>query len=152
MAELCSAADDGGIVGPDSVRDRVQAVLRAAQAAGWTDEALEGVSGVKARRIKSYRVEGKEPSLSAALSLGVAIGPKGLNPILALIGYVARPLDESDALHPMTLAATAMAHLSTIAHAAADGRIDHTEAPSCREAADQIIATVLPLSTAGGAA
>lgn len=147
-----TSADDGGICGPDSVRERVQAVLRAAQAAGWTDDALEGVSGIKARRIKSYRVEGKEPSLSAALSLGLAIGPKALNPILGLIGYCARPLDEADELQPMTLAATALQHLSTIATAAADGRFDHTEMPACQQAADVLIATVLPLSTAGKAA
>lgn len=141
-----------GIVSPDRVRAVVQGVLRAAQLEGWTDEALEGASGVKARTIKSYRVEGKEPSLSNALSVGVVIGPRALNPILALIGYAARPLEDADAVQPMQIAADAMKHLSVIASAAADGRIDHIEEPACRDAADQIIATVLPLASAGRAA
>ena len=149
MNPLCNAADDIGVCSPDSVRTRVQAVLRAAQAKGWTDEALEGVSGIKARRIKSYRVEGKEPSLSAALSLALALGPDALNPILALVGFAAKPLGAADELSPMSIVANTLEHVSTIASAAADGRIDHTEQPACQQAADMIIATVLPLSTAG---
>lgn len=47
------------------------------------------------------------------------------------------------------IAADAMGHLSVIARNAADGRIDHTEEAETAEAADQIIATVLPLSSAG---
>lgn len=139
------------ICGHDSVCGRVQGVLRAAQASGWTDAALEAASGVCARTIKSYRVEGKEPSLSNALSLACVIGPKALNPMLALIGYVARPLDEADALCVHSIVASGLQHFSTIASAAADGRIDHLEAPLCREAADQIILTVTPLSSAGDA-
>lgn len=150
MSEQASVSD-AAICGPDRVRNVVQGILRAAQAGGWTDEALEQASGVKARTIKSYRVDGKEPSLSNALSLGVVLGTRGLNPILALIGYVARPLDEADAIQPMQIAADAMQHLAVIAHAAADGRIDHIERPSVTEAADQIIATVLPLASAGQA-
>lgn len=145
-----TSVDDGGVVGPDRVRAVVQGVLRAAQAT-WTDEALAEASGVKARTIKSYRVEGKEPSLSNALSLAVVIGPRALNPVLALIGYVAKPLDEPDAMQPMQIAADAMAQLSVIASAAADGRIDHVEEPGVRAAADTLIATVLPLASAGRA-
>lgn len=83
-----------------------------------------------------------------ALSLAWAIGPRAVNAMMATIGYSARRLDDTDEHQPMMIAATAMAHLSTIATAAADGRIDHTEAPGCREAADMIIATVMPLSSA----
>ena len=36
-----------------------------------------------------------------------------------------------------------------LAACAADGRIDHTERPDCQQAADLIIATVLPLASAG---
>jgi predicted transcriptional regulator len=130
----------------------MQGVLRAAQVAGWTDETLAAASGVKPATIKGYRVEGKEPSLSKALSLAVVIGPAAINPIMALIGYAARPLDEADELQPTVLAASALAHLSVIATAAADGRIDHTELPACRDAADQLIATILPISSHGDAA
>jgi transcriptional regulator with XRE-family HTH domain len=146
-----NAVCDAAIVSPDRVRQCVQAILRAAQAEGWTDDQIEGVSGVRARTIKSYRIEGKEPSLSNALSLALALGGKHLNSILSLIGYVARPLDEADAINPHQLVASVLPHVSTLAAAAADGRFDHGEMPLCREAADQIIATVLPLSSAGGA-
>lgn len=147
-----ASVSDGGLVSPDRVRAVVQGLLRAAQARGWTDEALSDASGVKARTIKSYRVEGKEPSLSAALSLAVVLGPHALNPVLALIGYVARPLDEADELQPMAIAAASMGHLAVIARCAADNRIDHTEEPETTAAADALIATILPLSSAGKAA
>lgn len=146
------SVSEASIVTPDRVRFVVQAALRAAQADGWTDPQLEQLSGVCARTIKSYRVEGKEPSLSNALSLAVVIGPKALNPVLALIGYVAQPLDEADSFNAHRAIATGLEHFSTIAAAAADGRIDHLEAPKCREAADMIIATVMPLSSAADAA
>jgi hypothetical protein len=135
----------------DSVCERVQAVLRAAQGAGWTDDALASLSGVPARTIKSYRVEDKEPSLSNALSLAVVIGPKALNSVLALIGYHAKPLEDADAINPALIVATLLPHVTTIAKAGADGRIDHLEQPECTEAADHIIATVMPLSSAGQA-
>lgn len=146
-----TSASSTGIVGQDRVRQIVQGILRGAQAI-WTDDSLAAASGVPARTIKSYRVEGKEPSLSNALSLALVIGPTALNSMLAVIGYVARPLEDADAISPTKVVADGLAAFSVIATAAADGRIDHIEAVACREAADQIIATVLPLSSAGGAA
>lgn len=152
MADNVSASNCG-IVSPDRVRERLQGLLRGAQQSGWTDSSLEAASGVPARCIKSYRVEGKEPSLSNALSLCVVLGPKAMNSILALIGYGgAKPLDECDGINPNMLVANLLPHVSTLAMAAADGRIDHIEKPLCQQAADEIIATVLPLSSAGEAA
>lgn len=145
------SADKAPLVSPDRVRMVVQAILRAAQASGLTDSQIEEMSGVPARAVKSYRVEGREPSLSAALSLGCVLGGGALNSILAIIGYHARPLDEADEINPSMIIATMLPHVSTIANAAVDGRIDHIERPLCREAADHIIATVLPLSSAGEA-
>ncbi len=152
MTQSSNSVDDQPIVAPDRVRLAVQGVLRAAQVAGWTDDSLAAASGVKATTIKGYRVEGKEPSLSKALSLAVVIGPAAINPLLAMIGYAARPLEDADAICPMQMTASAMQHLSTIAMAAADGRIDHIEKPIVREAADMLIATVLPVSSHGEAA
>lgn len=145
------SASDTSIVSRDRVCQLVQGILRGAQGV-WTDDSLSAASGVPARTIKTYRVEGKEPSLSNALSLAVVIGPSALNAMLAAIGYVARPLEDADAVCPAKVVADGLAAFSVIATAAADGRIDHTEAPLCRDAADTIIATVLPLSSAGGAA
>lgn len=146
------SASSASVVGHDRVCEVVQAILRAAHAKGWSDAQLYELSGVPARTIKSYRTEGKEPSLSNALSLAVVLGPTAINSVLAMIGYVARPLEDADAIAPSQIVADGLAAFSIIASAAADGRIDHTEVPICRDAADQIIATVLPLSSAGGAA
>lgn len=147
-----TSASENSLVSHDRVCELVQGILRTAKAKGWDDQQLCEQSGVPARTIKSYRIEGKEPSLSNALSLAVVLGPAALNTLLSAIGYAARPLDEADAISPTKVVADGLAAFSVIATAAADGRIDHIEAPMCREAADQIIATVLPLSSAGGAA
>lgn len=150
MVDLSSAADSA-LCSREKVCSHLQAILRAAQTR-FTDAQLEQLSGVPARAIKSYRIEGKEPPLSVALSLALVLGEGALNSLLSLVGYVARPLDEAGELNINSLVATSLQHFSTIATAAADGRIDHTEAPLCREAADMIIATVMPLSSAAGAA
>lgn len=146
-----TSADALSVVGPDRVRTLIQGLLRAAQRE-WTDEMLGEATGLKARRIKAYRVEGKEPSLSAALSILTVLGRPAVNSTLALIGYVGEPLEEAEALQPMMIVAGALAHLATIGRAAADNRIDHTEAPDCQAAADAVIAHMLPLSSAGRAA
>lgn len=143
-----ASASESGVVGRDRVCLVVQGLLRGAQAMGWTDEALGEASQLSPRLIKSYRVEGKEPPLSSALSIGVALGKPAVNAILSLIGYTgAHPLDEPDDLHPNKIVAIAMAGLTTIATAAIDNRIDHTEKPDCRIAADSIIAAMMPLSS-----
>lgn len=145
-----SSASEGGFAGRDRVCRVVQGLLRGAQQMGWTDESLAAASGVPARTIKSYRVEGKEPSLSNALSLGSALGPAVVNGLLAVIGFGgARSLGEKDAIDPAQLVATVLEPLSAIASAAADGRIDHTERPAVERAADAIIATMVPISSAG---
>lgn len=149
MTQCNTSADDTGVVSPDRVRAVVQGLLRAAQQTGLTDDQLEAMSGIKARRIKSYRVEGKEPSLSAALSLAVALGPTALNGVLAIIGYSARSLGEPDEKAPMQIVANGMKHFAIIANAAADNRIDHTEERETTAAADALIAEILPLSSAG---
>jgi hypothetical protein len=140
------------IVSHDRVCAVMASILRAAKVKHYTDEQLEELSGIPARTIKSYRSEGKEPSLSAALSIGCALGGWALNSILAEIGYAARPLDEADELHAGQVVANGLRNFTVIANAAADGRFDHTEEQDCRKAADEIIATVLPLSSAGRAA
>ena len=68
------SADKTPLVSPDRVRAVIQAVLRTAQQRGFTDTQLEELSGVSGRCIKSYRVEGREPSLSHALSILCALG------------------------------------------------------------------------------
>jgi hypothetical protein len=146
------SADEAPLVGHDRVRQTVQAMLRTAQASGWTDAALETASGVKARCIKSYRVEGKEPSLSAALSLAVVIGPRAVNMILAIIGYVGNSIEDAEAQGPAYVAAEAMCHLGRFAKHAADNRIDHIERPDSEDAVDNVIELLVPFSSRGNAA
>lgn len=147
-----SSVSDVALAGRERVRLVLQGLLRGAQASGWTDESLSGACGVPARTIKSYRVDGKEPCLTNALSLAVVLGKTAINAILAIIGYGgATPLDEADDINVNEMVASGLRHFTTIATAAADGRIDHSEEPDCTAAADQIIATFLPLSSSARA-
>ncbi|NIJ24813.1 helix-turn-helix domain-containing protein [Sphingomonas japonica] len=122
----------------------------------FTVEQVAATSGVPVRTVRSYmandETEVREPTLSNALSIACVLGPVAVNGVLALIGYGgAKPLDEPDAIQPMQIVATGMQHFAVIAEAAADNRIDHTEEQRTTEAADGIIATFLPLSSAGRA-
>ncbi|MGE4321949.1 MAG: hypothetical protein AB7E60_02845 [Sphingobium sp.] len=122
----------------------------------FTRQTLAQESGVNVHTIDSIlsRDEAKHRriALADALSIASVLGERAVNAILADIGFVARPLDEAGDACPMQMTATAMQHLSVIATAAADGRIDHVERPVVQEAADMLIATVLPVSSHGGAA
>ncbi|ODU22759.1 MAG: hypothetical protein ABS87_00915 [Sphingomonas sp. SCN 67-18] len=120
----------------------------------FTVQQIADESGVSKDTIASYmRNDGpKEPSLSRALSIAVVLGKPSVRAIMALIGYSACPLDEPEALRPMQIVANGMQHFAVIARCAADNRIDHTEEKITTDAADALIATVLPLSSAGRAA
>jgi hypothetical protein len=87
-------------------------------------------------------------AMEDGFSLARALGDNAVQGILALIGWTGCALADEATLQPMLIAATAMQGLSVIATAAADGRIDHTEQHQCRDAADLIIATIRPLSSA----
>ena len=113
------SADKIGLVSPDRVRNEFSAILRYAQTK-MTDEQLAAASGVSPRCLKSYRVEGREPTLGNALSILCALGTSDLNRILAIIGYVARPTDESDRLECGEALATTLNHISAFASFAAD--------------------------------
>lgn len=86
-----------------------------------------------------------------AFNLAYTLGEDCVAALIGVIHYTARRIDadEVDAHH---IVASALPHMATIATAAADGRFDHTERVSVRDAADQLVATFLPLSSAGGRA
>lgn len=152
MTQRSNSAADSSVVSPNRVRETMIGVIGAARAGGWTLDGIAEASGVSKGTIRGWLEEGKEPSFSKAMSVAVVLGRRAVNTLLALIGYGgASPLDEVDEMQPMVIAAGAMSHLAVIAQAAADGRIDHTERPACRDAADHIIAIVQPLSSIGGA-
>lgn len=140
---------DSPAAGYDRVAETMAAILRRASLGGTDDEHLEGLSGVNRYTIKAYRLKQRRPSLATSLSLVGVLGEWAVNSLLHTIRYQATPLDGSTALQPMQIVADAIGHLGVISQAAADNRIDHTEEPRTTEAADMLIATVLPLSSAG---
>ena len=144
-----SSVSDEDLGGDDRVAEALAGVLRRAQREGLADEQLERLSGVKATRIKSYRLRTRNPSLGAGLRISAAIGEWAVNAVLHPIGFSGASLGEAGELRPMQIVADTLRELGVIGQAAADGRIDHIERPVCRQAADIIIATVLPLSSAG---
>lgn len=105
----------------------------------YTIDAILSTDPAKQRPIHAHQM----------LSLAFAAGPRAVNTIMALIGYSGTPLDNEDDVRPMQIVAGLTRQLSTIATAAADGRIDHVELPACIQAADEIITIVTPLSSAG---
>lgn len=152
MASLCDAAEDGGLIVHDRVTALVRGLLSAAVAPGssWTYETLGAACKLNPRRLKTYVHEGKQPPLNVALSICVVLGKPAVNAVLSLIGYGgAAPFDEPVANQPMQIVANGMKHFAVIANAAADNRIDHTEERVTTEAADALIAEILPLSSAG---
>lgn len=107
----------------------------------YTIDAIMSRDVAKHRRIK----------LDDAMSLAWVIGDRAVNALVAVIGFIARRADEPGTVSCAQIVADGLADFSIIAAAAADGRIDHTEVEPCRRAADHLIATVLPLSSAGRA-
>lgn len=152
MTQVIGSTDDSGLVSPDRVQSVFKSILRGAQLAGWTDEALGAAAGYKPRRIKAYRVEDKEPPLSVALSIAVVLGTPAVAAIMATIGYTATPTEEAEADCPLDSAVTAMHALSEFMGYAADRRINHVEKAPATAAADIIIAEFLPFSSQGAAA
>lgn len=152
------AALESEVVSRNRVTDAVRLALHIAVNVErrFTVLELSAQSGVKVRAIRSYmsqdEIEVREPSLSAALSLALVLGPRAVNAILSIIGYGgAKPMADEDELPPMEIIAAVVAPLNTLVQAAADNRFDHTERAACRDAADQIIAAVMPLSSAAEA-
>ena len=150
-----NSAQSGAILSDERIRDTLRRQIDRAYTVdrSFTRATLAAETGVNVYTLDAIMsrdpAKKRRVTMEDAFSIASVLGDRAVNSLLALIGYAGRRLDDPDALQPMLIAATAMAHLSTIATAAADGRIDHTEQPGCQEAADMIIATVLPMSSAG---
>ena len=143
-----NSVSNESVVSHQSVCDVMAALLRVASMK-HADDQLAALTGIPPRTLKSYRIEGKEPSMSNALSIAVVLGENAVQSIMSIIGYSARPLEQSQEPCPMHLTAEAMKGLAVIASAAADGRVDHLEAPVVRENADAVIRAMAPLSSVG---
>lgn len=120
----------------------------------FTADMIAAQSGVPLRTVQSYmsNQDPREPSLSNALSIAVVVGERSVQAIMAIIGYSASPTEDPSEINPMLIVARALPKMGVIAKAAADGRIDHRERPETTDAADSIIAEMLPLSSQANAA
>ena len=155
MADQTSARD-GAIVSDERIRNalrhhigraiNVDRSFTRAQLANDSGVNIHAIDGILSTDPAKHR----RVSMEDGLSLAFTLGEPAIRSLLALFGWTGCPLGDEARLMPMMIAATAMQHLSTIATAAADGIIDHREGPACEEAADLIIATVRPLSSARG--
>lgn len=108
----------------------------------YTIDAILSPDAAKKRRVAT----------EDAFSICYALGDGAVRALFSVIGWTGRPNDDPNYVSPAQIVADGLADFSIIAAAAADGRIDHTEVEPCRIAADHLIATVLPLSSAGGKA
>lgn len=154
-----TSAQSVGIVSDGRVRDVLRDELHLAisvkrrltrdEIAEASEVNIHTIDAIISRSPAKHRTVG----MGTALSLAVVLGPRAVNRLMALIGYGgASPLDEAAGPDVHAIVATGIECVSVIAKAAADGRIDHIEAPDCTEAADMIIATFTPLSSAADAA
>lgn len=157
MLQGNNTVQSGAILSDERIRDMLRREYDRAVniSRSTTRTQLASDSGVSVHQLDALvsRDPAKQRRVTAsdALSICWALGDHAVSALMALIGYAARPLDAEEDACPMRMTATAMQHLTTIAVAAADGRIDHVEAPKVREAADMLIATVLPVSSHGDA-
>jgi hypothetical protein len=157
MNQSANSVQNGEIVSDAAIREVLRRQLHRAIHIDrhFTRQSLADESGVSIHQIDQILSATEEKhrrvALADALSLCVVLGQRAVNALLAKIGYVAQPLDEPEQANLRMLVADGLRHFSVIAGAAADGIIDHTEKPLTMQAADGLIATVLPLSSAGKA-
>ena len=105
-----------------------------------TIDAITTTDPAKQRKVK----------LADALSIAAVLGEGCVNALLSEIGFSgAKPVGEGEQGSCTKLAAKALQGVTVLVSAAADGVIDHTEEPAVRDAADMLIATVMPYSSAG---
>lgn len=160
MAAVCSmigsdAARTMPVVSDDSIRDALRRHISRTISIDrrFTRAQLAAESGVNIHTIDAMLAREPEKHrricFAEGLSLAWVIGPPAISSLLALIGWIGRPEDEAGLPNPMLIVAGAMSRLSVITTHAADGVIDHVEQPETQRAADELIAIVLPLSSAG---
>lgn len=144
---------NNAITSDERIRNVLQRHIRKAyDRHDFTREELVRESGVSISQIDQIMagdsLKHRRVACEDAFNLAYTLGDGAVKALVATMKYIARRPDEPDPLNPHMIVASVLPHVSTIATAAADGRIDYSEAPACRDAADQIIATVMPLSSA----
>lgn len=143
------------VVSDDSIRDALRRHISRTISIdrSLTRAQLAAESGVNVHTIDAMLTREPEKHrricFAEGLSLAWVMGPPAVSALLGLIGWIGRPEDEVEQPNPMLIVAGAMSRLSVITTHAADGVIDHLEQPDTQKAADELIAFVLPLSSAG---
>ncbi|MEM5541776.1 hypothetical protein WNY61_03405 [Sulfitobacter sp. AS92] len=136
-------------ISTDALSDKIDAALRLRVGHGktYSFEALEEVTGIKTRTLRSY-VEGGTPSAAGLLSLFAALGPGFTSDILSMISQSARKGDDNEPEHMPTLCA-ATAFSSLLADALTDGHVDHREAAGLRPIAVELMELLAPIAAGG---
>ncbi|MDB5550061.1 MAG: hypothetical protein JWL86_45 [Rhizobium sp.] len=146
-----NSAGDNTIISRDSAAKGMRTVLRDAIIVEkrFTVAGLAARTGIKPRRLEMYmsETENKEPPLSVALSILEILKGRAVNDIIAMIGFVGMPIDQSEAKGPAQDAVSAMEEVTRFARCAIDNRIDHVEKPIATDAADNVIELLAPYSS-----
>jgi len=108
-------------------------------------------TGIPERTVASWIAteDRRQPKAGPLLVLCGFLGPDFTSKLIGQVGQVAQHIDNAGSRRPNEIVRDVLSSLAVIGEAASDGRIDHTEAPACREAADRIIAAVVSLSSVG---
>ena len=133
-------------ISSEALSDKIDSALRLRVGHGktYSFDALEAVTGLKARTLRSYE-EGVTPTASGLLSLCAALGPGFTSDILSMIGQSARKGDGCEPEHMPTLCA-ATAFSSLLADALNDGHVDHREAAGLRPIAVELMELLTPIA------
>lgn len=133
----------------DWLRSQIHRVIHVERA--MTREELAKAAKISTAMLDAIRrSDGGKRKVGAgiALSLCYAMGEDAVNGMLSQIGYTgAARLDDVQEGDIRSLVADVLPGLSVIGEAAKDGRIDHIEQPLTQQAADDIIARLIPLSS-----
>jgi hypothetical protein len=150
-----SSVRNSGMTSDERIRNVLSRHIRKAfDKHDFTRETLHAESGVGISQIDQIMAgdvaKHRRITCEDAFNLAYALGDHTVSALTGTIHYTARRAN-GDAARVNEIVANALPHLSIIAAAASDGRIDHSEAPMCRDAADELIRVVTPLSSAGAA-
>lgn len=141
-----------GVTSDTKIRDVLRRHIRRAydtnkfhreQLASESDVNVHTIDAIMSRDPAKHR----RIACEDALNLAYCLGEDAVSAVVGTIHFTARRASASR-VEVAQIVAQILPPVSVIAKAAADGRIDHIEEPDCTQAADQIIATLVPLSSA----
>jgi len=153
MPHRSNSANETSLVSRDRVIETMAKIIRKEVYVrqSITLAKLAEDSGIEKRVLDSWLADSpeqqREPKLSAALSVAWVLGKPAVNAVMAMIGYGAAQLGDSEASGPAKDAVEMLENVTRFVRCASDNVIDHTEKPITTEAADNVIALALPYSS-----